>query len=192
MPTDDLVAVGMRVAREIRAHREARGLSLSATASRAGISKTILATIESGDGNPSLETLCRIAEALNVTVATLLAEDADALSADVIRREDAEWFGFESGLHGRLIHVDGRDRRVETLEIRLEAGRHYTSAPHQPGTEELIICLEGTISAGPQGQEQTLAPGDAVRFAADVPHSYRSGEGGLALCCFSYLPARRA
>ena len=64
----------MRVAREIRAHREARGLSLSATGARAGLSKTILATIESGAGNPSLETLWRIARALDVTVGTLLAE----------------------------------------------------------------------------------------------------------------------
>jgi transcriptional regulator with XRE-family HTH domain len=183
--------LGMRVAREIRAHREARGLSLSATAGRAGISKTILAQIESGAGNPSLETLCRIAQALDVTVQALVADDRDPVSAEVIPREGAEWFAFESGLRGRLIHVDGRDRRVETLEIRLEPGRRYHSAAHQPGTEELVVCLGGAMSAGPEGHEETLSEGDAVRFAADLPHSYVSEEGGLALCCFSYPPARR-
>jgi XRE family transcriptional regulator, regulator of sulfur utilization len=186
----ELTAVTTRVAREIRAHREARGLSLSATAARAGLSKTILATIESGTGNPSLETLWRIARALDITVGTLLAED-DPVHSQVIRRADGEWLSFESGIRGRLLHVDGRDRRLEALEMRLEPGRHYRSAAHAPGTEELVICLEGTLTLGPDGNEEHLDEGDALRFAADVPHSYRSDAGCTALCAFSY-PAVRA
>lgn len=179
-----------RVAREIRAHREARGLSLSATAVRAGISKTILATIESGLGNPSLETLCRIASALDVTVGTLLAED-DPLHSRLIRRTDGDWISFESGVPGRLLYVDGRDRRLEALEIRIDRGADYTSRAHAPGTEELVICLDGTLIVGPEGDEQHLDRGDALHFAADLPHKYRSRNGCLALCIFSY-PAIRS
>lgn len=183
--TEPLSAVATRVAREIRAQREARALSLSATAARAGISKTILATIESGAGNPSLETLCRIAQALDVTVGTLLAEDRP-LRTRLIRRADGEWIAFESGIHGRLLHVDGRDRRLEALELRFEPGRRYPSRAHAPGTEELVICLRGTLIVGPEGHEERLGEGDALRFAADIPHSYRSDDTCLALCCFSY------
>jgi transcriptional regulator with XRE-family HTH domain len=75
-----------RVAREVRAQREARGLSLSAAAARAGVSRTILATIEAGAGNPSLETLSRIAGALDITVGALLAED-EPLTVDLIARD---------------------------------------------------------------------------------------------------------
>jgi XRE family transcriptional regulator, regulator of sulfur utilization len=179
----------LRVAREVRARREARGLSLSAAAARAGVSKTILATIEAGSGNPSLETLRRIASALDVTVGTLLAEE-EPLRANLIARDDAEWLSFQSGLRGRLIHVDGRDRRLEALEILLEPGVAYLSAPHTPGTEELVICLSGTLCAGPEGHEERLRRGDAVHFAADVPHRYRSDAGASALCCFTYPAAR--
>jgi XRE family transcriptional regulator, regulator of sulfur utilization len=189
MDTGELAGLTMRVAREIRAHREARGLSLSATATRAGLSKTILATIESGAGNPSLETLWRIARALDVTVGTLLAED-DPVASHVIRRSDGEWYPFESGIDGRLIHVDGRDRRLEILEMRLDPARRYTSQPHAPGTEELVVCLNGTLTLGPEGSEQDLREGDALHFAADVPHSYRSDGGCLALCYLSYPAVR--
>jgi transcriptional regulator with XRE-family HTH domain len=181
--------VASRVAREIRAHREARGLSLSATAARAGLSKTSLATIESGVGNPSLETLWRIARALDVTVGTLLAED-DPVHSHLIRHTDGEWISFESGVPGRLLYVDGRDRRLEALEIRLDRGRHYASRAHAPGTEELVICLDGTLTVGPQGDEQQLDRGDALHFAADLPHTYRSRNGCRALCIFTY-PAIR-
>ena len=179
----------MRVAREIRAHREARGLSLSATATRAGLSKTILATIESGAGNPSLETLWRIANALDITVGTLLAED-DPVRTQLIRRADAKLMAFESGVPGRLLYVDGRDRRLESIEMHLQAGRHYQSAAHPPGTEELVICLNGRLTVGPHGHEESLDEGDALHFAADVPHSYRSDEGCVALCSFSYPAVR--
>jgi XRE family transcriptional regulator, regulator of sulfur utilization len=177
------------VAREIRAHREARGLSLSATAARAGLSKTILATIESGVGNPSLETLWRIARALDVTVGTLLAED-ELLRSHLIRHTDGEWITFESGVPGRLLYVDGRDRRLEALEIRVDRGTQYSSRAHAPGTEELVICLDGTLTVGPRGDEHQLERGDALHFAADLPHTYGSRNGSLALCIFSY-PAIR-
>jgi XRE family transcriptional regulator, regulator of sulfur utilization len=185
----ELSSVTMRVAREIRAHREARGLSLSAAAARAGLSKTSLATIESGVGNPSLETLWRIARALDVTVGTLLAED-DPVASQVIRRDDGEWLAFESGIRGRLLYVDGRDRRLEAIEMRLEPGRHYRSAAHAPGTEELVICLDGSVTLGPEGHEEQLGEGDALHFAADVPHGYRSDDGALVLCAFTYPAVR--
>ena len=185
----ELSAVTTRVAREIRAHREARGLSMSATAARAGLSKTILATIESGAGNPSLETLWRIASALDITVGTLLAED-DPVRSQLIRRADGELMSFESGVRGRLLYVDGRDRRLESIEMHLEPGRRYESAAHAPGTEELVICLDGKLTLGPAGREESLDEGDALHFAADIPHSYRSDDGCVALCSFSYPAVR--
>jgi transcriptional regulator with XRE-family HTH domain len=175
----------MRVGREIRAQREARGMSLTATAKRAGVSKTILATIESGAGNPSLETLGRIAQALDVPVAALLAEDELLVSRAIPCRDD-DWITFESGIDGRLLHVDGRGRRYEILELRLAPGRRYASRAHVAGTEELVLCTEGRVTVGPEGHEHDIAKGDAVLFAADVPHVYVSNKGGRAVCCFSY------
>jgi XRE family transcriptional regulator, regulator of sulfur utilization len=181
-------ALTMRVGREVRAQREARGMSLNVAARRAGVSKTILATIESGAGNPSLGTLGRIAQALDVPVATLLAED-DLLVSQLIPCREDTWITFESGIEGRLLHVDGRGRRYEILELRLEAGRRYASRAHVAGTEELVMCIEGRLTVGPEGHELDVDTGDAVLFAADVPHVYFSAEGGRAVCCFSYPAA---
>lgn len=56
----------------IRAERERAGLSLAQLSALSGISKAHLVRLEKGVGNPSLEILGRIAEALGVTVADLL------------------------------------------------------------------------------------------------------------------------
>lgn len=61
-----------RVGANIRAERERAGLSLSRLSDLSGISKAHLVRLEKAAGNPSLEILGRIAEALGVTVADLL------------------------------------------------------------------------------------------------------------------------
>lgn len=63
-----------RVGPNIRAERERAGLSLSQLSQLSGISKAHLVRLENRGGNPSLEILARIADALGVTVADLLGE----------------------------------------------------------------------------------------------------------------------
>ena len=62
-----------RLGARIRAERTRSGMSLAGLAEVTGISKTYLVRLEGNDkANPSLETLHRIATALDVTVADLL------------------------------------------------------------------------------------------------------------------------
>lgn len=181
-------SVSTQVARSMRAHREARGLSLGELARRAGLSKTILSRIESGLGNPSLETLWRIAGALDLPLGALLGE-VDPPRTRLVRAEEGEVVESESGLVGRLLLAEGRSHRIEIYELLLPREGDYHSAAHAPGTEELVICLEGSLIVGPGGQEQQLAERDALWFPADVPHRYRGSAGTRGLNVMSYPPA---
>jgi transcriptional regulator with XRE-family HTH domain len=62
----------------VRQIREARGLSLRALADKAGMSYVALYRLESGETDPRLGTLRRLARALNVTVADLIGEGKPA------------------------------------------------------------------------------------------------------------------
>ena len=88
-----------------------------------------------------------------------------------------------------LVHADGRERRSEVYELRFAAGVDQRSDPHLPGTEELIHCVGGRLRAGPVGEEAALGPGDAVWFAADVPHAYTAERDARALCWMLYPTA---
>jgi hypothetical protein len=46
------------------------------------------------------------------------------------------------------------------------------------------------LTVGPEADEHELAVGDALHFAADVPHVYRSAVGCSALCVFTYPAVR--
>lgn len=61
----------------LRALRETAGLSLSELARRSDIAKGTLSQLESGTGNPTIETVFSLSNALGVPVSSLLTERAD-------------------------------------------------------------------------------------------------------------------
>src|SRR5258705_5702919 len=60
------------IARSLRAERERVGLSLTELARRAGLAKSTLSQLETGTGNPSVETLWALAVALDVPFSRLV------------------------------------------------------------------------------------------------------------------------
>ena len=56
----------------IRSSRDALNLSQEQLAHRAGINRTYIASLESGERNPSLDLLCRMATALGTDVGNLV------------------------------------------------------------------------------------------------------------------------
>jgi transcriptional regulator with XRE-family HTH domain len=63
-----------RMGQIIRAHRERRGLSQEALAELAHLNRNYLGAIERGDSVPSLETLQKVADALNEKLSVLVAQ----------------------------------------------------------------------------------------------------------------------
>ncbi len=177
------------LAQSVRAHRESRGFSLGTLSKKAGISKTSLSKIEAGQGNPSLEVLNRIANALNVPVGALFGEENHP-QVYIIRRGEGQVVTSDAGLTSRTLLVDGRSHRMSIYEMHLLAQASYRALAHLPGTQEFLLCLEGDIRLGPEEQEVHLQPGDAVCFAADLPHTYSSISGAKALLVMQYPPAQ--
>jgi len=65
-------AVCARVARILRQEREKQGLSMNRVAERAGLSQQMVSYVEREMRNPTLETLLRIAVALEIDLAQVL------------------------------------------------------------------------------------------------------------------------
>jgi transcriptional regulator with XRE-family HTH domain len=78
------------IAKSLVRERLRTGLSLAEIARRAGIAKSTLSQLESGNGNPSLETLWSLCVALDIPFARLL--EPQLPTTQVIRRgEGRKW-----------------------------------------------------------------------------------------------------
>lgn len=168
--------VGSRVA-ELRAER---GMSLSALARAAGIGKGSLSELESGQRNPTLDTLYAIAGQLRVPLTALLGEESGTEGSGPF-------------LSARLLHVehhsDGATTEVFWLRVLPGGTRH--SPAHGAGVIEQVQVVRGHLTAGRLGEERTATEGETVRWISDVEHTYRSDNGALAVLTITSPPTRQ-
>ncbi len=159
------------IASNLKQIRTKRGISLSALAEAAGLSKSTLSALERGQGNPSLDTLWTLARALNVPLHALFTEHPHH-GIHVLPLADAEVIADEGGLLTRhLLSLHNRGD-VEVYVVTLAAGARRESEGHGPGQVEHVIGVSGKIEVGPDTQPVVVKQGGLVSYPCDVPHVY--------------------
>ena len=176
---NDPDAVGAAVARNLVDLRRRRGLSLEQLAQRSGVSKGMLVQIEQGRTNPSIATLCRVANGLGVAVARFV-EVGEAPTLRLVRAAEAPvlWRGAGDGFARLLVGSDAPDC-VELWEWRIAPGDFYAGEAHPAGTRELLHVLEGELDLEIEQTRQRVGAGDSVIFRADHPHRYANTGAAL-------------
>lgn len=175
------------LARNLRRKRLERAISLSELARRSGVSKATVSGLERGAGNPSVDTVWALAEALNVSFGELFADD-EGQSTRVQRFEDAQIVTQEEGFIGRrLLSRSGR-KGLEVYVLDLDSGARRDSKPHSPGVVEHVIVVSGRAEVGPDGSPAALEVGDCLTFDADRSHHYHARDGAARLLSLTDYP----
>jgi transcriptional regulator with XRE-family HTH domain len=82
MPKRDLArAVSLEVLRFLRDERIRQGISMNRLAKKSGLSQSMMSLLERGLRNPTLDTLLRITNALNVDLSNLIKRASKASNA---------------------------------------------------------------------------------------------------------------
>lgn len=162
-------------ARVLRRHRLEKRLSINELARAASISKSNLSRLEAGDGNPSLETLWALSEALGINVSELLASQA---TGNRVIRSDAilEAFAERAEFAVKLLSTSPAGAIRDIYRASFQPGTEKVSEAHAPGTIEHIVLLSGRARVGPIGASTDLHPGDYLSFCADQRHCYEALE----------------
>lgn len=170
--------LAVRIGDNVSLHRRLRGMSMGELATRAGVSKSLLSRIERGEGNPSIETLWRLAQAFDLPLGVLLGEPSAPQARRIPARSGARVRAERDAMDGWLLHADGQGKRSEIYEIEMPAHADRESEGHPPGTEEVVFCISGGLEVGPVGAEVEIGAGDAAWFVAATPHRYAAGPDG--------------
>jgi transcriptional regulator with XRE-family HTH domain len=173
--TETVAELPLVLGHNLRRLRTRQGHSLERLARLSGVSRAMLGQIETGKSVPTISTLWKIATALGVPFAHLLAADKVQHTA-VLRRDDAKILSSSSGrFTSRALFPFDDERHVEFYEIRL-ASQHREDAPaHQAGTRENLMVAHGVVEIIVGDDPPcVLSAGDAILFEADVAHAYRN------------------
>ena len=141
---------------------------------RSGVARNTIAALEAGEGNPTLDTLYALADALKVPLSELL--ERPPAGPQVVRAgEGAHVAG--AALDANLID---RGAGYEIYAIRFHPGAARHAQPHPFGVEEHLHVHSGRVRVGPEDAPVELGPGDFARYSGAVPHIYEALGGEAA------------
>jgi transcriptional regulator with XRE-family HTH domain len=173
-PMDEGSPAASHLARNLVNLRRTRGLTQDMLARDAGVPRSTIANLESGEGNPSLSVLVKVANALGVPIDELLASPRA-----MVRRWNADEVATHTKGRGvtirPLVPEPVPDEMMEVMDFA--PGAVMGGTPHLPGTREFFTCLEGRVRILVAGEVYALETGDVLAFPGNQPHSYQNADG---------------
>ncbi len=169
MTTTDTSYIATRV-RETRLEKQ---LTLKDLADRTGLSRSYLSQIETGKCSPSLATLKRIAQALEVRTVDFFA---DELLDDPIVIGRDEWIkvrlpGWEADV--RQIVRTVSNKRMQPFFTEIEPGGR-SREPYSHAGEEFGFVLEGELTITVGDRTHQVGEGLAFYYSSLLPHSWEN------------------
>lgn len=178
--------VATRLGRNVRALREARGMTQSRMAKLAELPRATWTNIESGTANPTLAVLDRVASAFQVTIEELIA----APRSDARHYPHAQIPKKTRGAATIRKLLPDPIPGMEIDRIEIPPGGKMIGVPHTAGTREYLTCEAGEVLLIASGEEYRLAAGDVVAFRGDQRHSY-ANQGARVAIAYSVVVLAR-
>jgi transcriptional regulator with XRE-family HTH domain len=177
----------LELGRRIKMLRVARGLTLKDVEQRGGISATHVSEIERGKASPTVGALGRIARALGLRAATLVAPQAtpEITVARAGERKSSRVTWGSATLEP--VTEPMSCATIGSQLLTLPVGREPALAHRHEG-EEWAMVLTGTVEIRIDERPYVLREGDSIHFRAHRTHSYANLTSTPAVLITAVLP----
>jgi transcriptional regulator with XRE-family HTH domain len=157
---------------KIRRARRDRDMTLEALAEASGTSVAHLSRLESGERQPSLDGLLRLAFGLGVPFDELFGEPEEPGPGTVVRGAEAPFY--ESwALRFQPLMPEAGPEGLTAVKVVFPADRVDTEHhDHEHGGQEWLYMLKGRLRLTLGNERTVLEPGDAAFFDARLRHRF--------------------
>ena len=148
----------------IRTLRKKWGITAEELACKADLTRATVAKIESGGGNPTIETIEALSRAFQLTSSELIRM-AEKAQCEVGTTRELKFKEFQT------THIQFPD--FEAYWVAGPSGARKNADPrHHENTAEVCLVLSGRVRATVGNQSHELGPGMAIRFKALHHHFF--------------------
>ena len=182
MPNE--ISPGAMLAFNMKILRKELSLSQDQLSERSGVPRSTIASLERGEGNPTLQVLIGLAQGLGVTIAGLLAvQKPKALlysgkDFQVLRKNLISSGKKSAALDVDVLRLTPPNARYLVMEkVVLKAGERFSGTPHAPGTEEYFFTLSGVFEIEVGTENFTVNNGELLCFDGNQKHIYSCPSG---------------
>lgn len=191
-PEQELLEVGSRM----RQLRERQGLTIQELSRLSGIEADTLSRIESGEMQPQLGTVLKLAKSLEGDLGSLISGEGEkpyAITRKSERKQVVRSGSRESGQAQyayKSLAPEVRGRHMEPLLVRLQPNPEEEPSVHQG--EEFIFVLEGNVLLQMGEERFELEPGDSAYYQSTHPHLVTALEDSATILAVIYEDKREA
>lgn len=168
-------ALSGQLGKTVQRLRKAYNMSLSELSDSSGVAKSIISQIERNETNPTLATIWRLSQALDVSIERVLRAAEEEPFVEKSTRGETPILTSDDG-KCRLAII-GWVKTVEWLQwydFTAEPGGVLESDPHQRGSIECLSVLEGELEVQVGDAIEVAGPGENLRYRSDRPHVIRN------------------
>ena len=161
--------------RRLRTLRAAKKLTLDQLSKMAGVSKAMLSQIEQDKVNPTVAVMLKISNAMKISISDLLEAPKTYNVIKIIAGSEKNYtFRSDKSCNIRTLSPLELEKAIEFYRLTLEPTGELLSAPHFPGTEEILYLAKGRLLVTSGEQQVKINKGDSIHYRADLPHSLRN------------------
>ena len=160
----------MDIGGRVRSIRLSKELKLEDIASKTGLSKSFLSNVETGKTSPSINSLEKIAQALEIPISTLFMQKLFLPRIVKASQRDKTQFGQDQRMVEWISNMPFSHIEMLILEIPVREDSSQEAPLHTHRGEECHLVLEGKLR-GTYGTESfTLEAGDSFHWDGSIPH----------------------
>lgn len=180
--------LGKMIAMNLKELRTARNLTLGQLSKISGISKAMLSDIEKGGSNPTINTIWKIANGLNVPY-TKLMEGIEKETTIVRKTQTTAQAGETEHYRVYCYFRNTPVRNFELFYVELDAESSNASIGHSEKAQEYIYVIQGQLLLHTETGDYTLDEGDAFMFDSSIGHTYFNRKNTqLTFMVINYYP----
>lgn len=181
--------VSQNLGSNLIALRAKHKLSQQALSTKAGIPRSTIALLESGQSNPTLQVMSALCRALGIGIDELLATPRGDYKYIKANDVSVVTSGDNSVKQYKLLPDAILGLEIDRMEFMPMARKR--GVPHLDQTKEYLVAIVGQTNVYVDGREFALSEGDVLAFPGDKPHSYFNPGKNASVCISVVIPVGR-
>ncbi len=173
--------------------RKEKKLSILELSRRSEVSTGLISQIERGLVVPSVVSMWKLSEALQVNIGYFFEEEKKTEEDVVIRRGEHRINILNKGNSFYELFVPEHDHKIDFMKITIKGGQSRESQHREKGLvthegEECGYVLSGTLTVALGDKEYTLYEGDSIYYPSTIPHKYLNYEDEDCVSIWAMTP----
>jgi transcriptional regulator with XRE-family HTH domain len=179
----------LKIGSVLKQTRLEKRMTLEDLSSKCGYSKALISRIENNSVSPSIASLTKISETLDLKLYDIFA-NVDVDEPAILRNEERQKFSVRDGKYEiEFLTTSLPSKMMQPLLVSLKSGSDSGKGTDLHNGEEFLLVLKGKAEILVGENRYILRQGDSIYFKSSIPHRYKSiGKGKTVSLAVTYPP----